>query len=140
MIACIVRQSQGDCAAISVCQSGDVGSRYSFSMISDDHGASWRIGSKQVCVKCTPPCKIHPRYLLLNGMLILNTFLTETAAVLRISSKLVYTRYRIMYMQDHAIAQYKHALYGVLGGRRFYMYGVSHGGDGVDVCTHPSSL
>ena len=45
-----------------IMKSGDIGSRYSFTMISDDHGASWRIGSEQVQPYHTTECSVAQSY------------------------------------------------------------------------------
>lgn len=46
----------------TITKAGDRNSRYSFSMISDDHGATWRIGSVQVQPYHTTECSFAQRY------------------------------------------------------------------------------
>ena len=41
-----------------IVSSGDRASRYSFMMLSDDHGATWRIGSKQIAPYHTTECSV----------------------------------------------------------------------------------
>ena len=41
---------------------GDVLSRYSYTIISDDHGASWRIGSGKIQPRHTTECSVAQRY------------------------------------------------------------------------------
>ena len=41
-----------------IVNSGDSASRHSFAMLSDDHGATWRIGSKQIAPYHTTECSV----------------------------------------------------------------------------------
>jgi sialidase-1 len=45
-----------------ITHSGDIGSRYSFSIISDDHGSTWRIGSPPVQPFHTTECSISQSF------------------------------------------------------------------------------
>ena len=54
--------SGGEMKDGKIVKAGDVASRYSFSIISDDHGATWRIGSKQVQPYHTTECSVAQSY------------------------------------------------------------------------------
>jgi len=45
-----------------IIKGGDISSRYSYSIVSDDHGATWRIGSAKIQPRHTTECSVAQRF------------------------------------------------------------------------------